>query len=475
NKHDHEASLAGYFIEAGIAHYQMTGRTDARMYEAAKRLADCWYENIGPEPKRSWYGGHQEMEQALVRLARCVDDVEGPGKGRRYVELAKFLMDNRRDGDAYDQTHLPVVQQYEAVGHAVRAVYSYSGMADIAMETGDVGYHSAILSLCDNIVNKKYYVTGGVGSGETAEGFGKNYSLPNNSYCESCAGCGELFFQHKMHLIHHDARYADLYEETIYNAILGGIDLDGKNFFYVNALDAAGTRHPWHVCPCCVGNIPRTLLQMPTWMYTTSADSLYINLFVGSTVSVGRVAGADVQVVQATDYPWSGNVSITLNPSAEARFTVRIRVPNRSVSDLYTCTPNSDGIERISVNGSDIDPAVENGYAVITRNWKAGDRIELVLPMHVQRIKASDKIAADAGRVAVRVGPLIYNIESVDQDLEQILPPTAVLSREWKPDLLRGVTIVKGTFADGSAMTAIPNYARLNRGGRSIVWIKDRP
>ena len=474
NKHDHEGYLAGYFIESAIAHCQMTDRADPRMYQAAKRLADCWCDNVGPPPKKYYYDGHQELEQALVRLARFVDEVEGAGKGKKYLELAKLLMDSRRNGEEYDQSHLPAIQQYEAVGHAVRAVYSYSGMADIAMETGDPDYLSAARSLWDNIVNRKYYVTGGVGSGETSEGFGKDYSLPNHAYCESCAGCGELFFQHKMNLIFHDAKYADLCEETLYNAILGALDLEAKNYTYTNPLDAQGARYPWHVCPCCVGNIPRTLLMLPTWTYATSADSIYVNLFIGSTVTLGKVAGVDVQMVQATDYPWSGNVAITVNPAAEKRFAVKVRSPNRSVSELYASTPDSDGIASIAVNGTVISPRLEKGYAVITRTWKAGDRIDLVLPMNVQRIKASDKVAADVGRVALRRGALIYNIESVDQNVDQVLAPDSALTTEWKPDLLGGVMVIKGAFAGGAPLTAVPNYARNNRGGRSIVWLKDR-
>jgi DUF1680 family protein len=411
---------------------------------------------------------------ALVRLARLVNEVEGDGKGDKYIRLSKFLLDCRRNGSTYDQTHLPVVQQYEAVGHAVRAAYLYSGMADIAMETGDAEYQSAVKSLWDNLVNKKYYITGGIGSGETSEGFGKNYSLPNNAYCESCADCGELFFQFKMNLIHQDARYADLYEETLYNAILGSIDFEGNNFTYTNALDSSGRRYPWHGCPCCVGNIPRTLLMLPTWMYARSEDSLYVNLFVGSAVRVGKVAGTDVQVVQATDYPWGGKVSITINPAAEKAFAVRLRVPNRGVSGLYSATPNSDGISSISVNGSAIKPAIEKGYAVIFRTWKAGDKIELALPMNIQRVKCSPKVAADVGRVALRYGPLIYNIESVDQNVDQVLSAESPLSTQWSGDLLGGVMVIKGRFAAGSDFTAIPNYARLNRGGRSLVWIKDQ-
>ena len=474
NKHDHEGYLAGYFMEAAIAHYQMTGRKDPRMYDAAKRLADCWVNNIGPAPKKAWYEGHQAMEMALVRLGRFVDEVEGAGKGRAYVELAKFLMDSRRNGEEYDQSHLPVVQQYEAVGHAVRAVYSYAGMADIAMEMGDMGYHSALHSLWDNLVNRKYYVTGGVGSGETSEGFGKDYSLPNNAYCESCAGCGELFFQHKMHRIHHEAKYADLYEETIYNAILGSVDLEGKNFFYTNGLDSGGTRYPWHVCPCCVGNIPRTLLMLPTWMYTMGEDGIRVNLFAGSSVDVGSIAGTPVKLVQTTDYPWSGKVSIAVQPAEAREFTVRIRVPDRATSDLYRSTPIVAGLKSLTVNGTAMTPVMEQGYAVIRRQWKAGDRIELELPLEVQRVKCSEKVRANLGRVALRRGPVVYNIESADQNIDQVLAPDAPLTTEWRPELLGGVMVIKGTFANGSPMIAIPNYARLNRGGRSVVWIKDR-
>jgi DUF1680 family protein len=474
DKGAHEGYTAGYFIESAIAHYQMTGRTDPRLYNAAKKLADCWYNNIGPAPKKTWYDGHEEMEQALVRLGRFVNDCEGQGKGQKYVDLAKFLLDSRKGGEPYDQSHLPVVQQYEAVGHAVRAAYLYSGMTDVAMETNDIDYQSAVLSLWDNIVNRKYYVTGGIGSGETSEGFGGDYSLPNNAYCESCSGYGELFFQYKMNLWTHDARYADLYEETLYNAILGSIDLAGNNFTYTNPLDSSEARYAWHGCPCCVGNIPRTLLALPTWMYARSADAVYVNLFIGSTVTVGEVAGASVQMVQETNYPWSGAVSITVNPATATRFDVRIRVPNRNVSGLYTSTPAVSGITSISVNGTPVTPTIDRGYVVIDRTWTAGDKIDLVLPLAVQRVKADDKVTADVGRVALRYGPLIYNVESVDQNVDSVLSPTAPLSILWSPSLLNGVVAIKGAYTNGAALTAIPNYARLNRGGQSLVWIKDR-
>jgi DUF1680 family protein len=466
---DHEGYTAGYFLESAINHYLMTGKKDARLYNAARKLADCWYDHLGPAPKKAWYDGHQEMEQALVRFGRFVNDMEGGGKGQRYIELAKFLLDCRynaargdRERQEYDQSHLPVTQQYEAVGHAVRAVYNYSGMADVAVETHDVDYQSAVKSLWDNIVNKKYYVTGGVGSGETSEGFGPNYSLRNAAYCESCSSCGEIFFQWKMNLAYHDAKYADLYEETMYNALLGGTGLEGKNFFYTNPLDADAPRAPWHVCPCCVGNIARTLLMLPTWVYAKSADSVYVNLFIGSTITVENVGGTDVQMVQATDYPWDGKISITVNPKVRKNFSLKIRVPDRGVSSLYRSTPDANGIASLAVNGAVVKPAIDKGYAVITRQWKAGDRIELVLPMKVQRVRASGQIAADRNKVALRYGPLIYNIEKVDQDLGKTLSPEAALTTEWR-DLLSGVMVIKGAFSDGSAMVAIPNFARANR------------
>jgi len=481
----HEGYVAGYFLDSAIAHYLMTNKSDARLYRAAKKLADCWCKNLGPPPKKPWYDGHQAMEMALARFGRSVNKTEGEDKGSKYIELAKFLLDNRGGGHKYDQSHVPVVRQYEAVGHAVRAVYSYTGMADVALETGDLNYYSAVMSLWDNIVHRKYYVTGGVGSGETSEGFGPNYSLRHNAYCESCSSCGEIFFQHKLNLMHHDAKYADLYEETLYNALLGSIDLEGKSFYYQNPLDSRRDRYPWHGCPCCVGNIPRTLLMLPNWTYAKSDNSVYVNLFIGSTVTIEDVAGTDVQMVQATNHPWSDKVSITVNPTEEKTFSVRVRAPKRGVSDLYTPSPNGDGIVSILVNGSAIAPVIEKGYAVLTRKWKAGDRIDLVLPMRPQRIKASDKVAATIGRVALRYGPLIYVAENVDQDLDKVLRPGAPLTAEWRGDLLGGVMVLKSTWADGSPLMAIPYYARNNRpapapdargrrAAHSTVWLRDR-
>ncbi len=498
---DHEGYVAGYFLESAINHYLMTGKKDARLYNAAKKLADCWCNNLGPAPKKPWYDGHQQMEQGLVRFGRFVNDMEGGGKGQKYIDLARYLLDARylaaasdRDRSEYDQSHLPVVQQYEAVGHAVRAVYTYSGMADVAVETHDPDYQSAVKSLWANLVHRKRYITGGVGSGETSEGFGADYSLRNNGYCEACSSCGDIFFQWKMHLAYHDARYADLYEETMYNALLGSMDLEGKHFYYDNPLDERGPRYAWHVCPCCVGNIPRTLLMLPTWMYSKSVSDVYVNMFAGSTITLENVAGTDVEMVQKTEYPWKGAVSITVNPKVSKRFSVRIRVPNRNVSALYRSEPDAGGVLAVRVNGTPLKRSLKKAMPSSPGPGRPATRLNSS-SRSCRSASSAQKLAATRDKVALRYGPLIYNIEQADQDISKALSPAARLRVEWMPELLGGVMAIKGRFADGSLMLAIPNFARVNRtpaaaasapasrhaGGKapepppvvSIVWIKE--
>jgi DUF1680 family protein len=282
---------------------------------------------------------------------------------------------------------------------------------------------------------------------------------------------------------------------------LGSFDLEGRNFYYQNPLDSGGPRYPWHNCPCCVGNIPRTLFMLPTWIYAKGDGGVYVNLFIGSETTIDDVVGTKVELIQETNYPWDGDVVITVNPAQSKRFAVHVRTPNRDVSELYEGAPEADGLIRLSVNGDEVEPNVERGYAVIDREWQAGDKIELELPMRVQRVRASDQIEATRGRVALRYGPLMYSIESVDQPVDGALDREAELTTEWRPDLLEGVLVIHGKFADGSAMMAIPNYARNNRiplvrlrpplegesdeqpvegrgwrrreGGRSLVWMQE--
>ncbi|MEJ5367759.1 MAG: beta-L-arabinofuranosidase domain-containing protein [Bryobacteraceae bacterium] len=466
---DHEGYVAGYFLEAAIAHHHATGGKDDRLYKAAKKLADCWESHIGPPPKQAWYDEHQGMEQALFRFARYVEQIEGKGAGDRYRRLAKFLLDCRyhaavqpRDRIEYCQSHLPVIEQYEAVGHAVRAAYTYSAMADVVIETGDPDYRSAVKSLWENITHRKLYVTGGIGSGETSEGFGPDYSLPSRGYCETCASCGELFFQWKMGRLWHDARFADLYEDTLYNAILGSLDLECRHFYYDNPLEARVARYRWHVCPCCVGNFPRTLLMLPEWMYAKSADALYVNLFAESRGRIDGIAGTSVEIEQRTEYPWKGGVTLTLKPAKAARFRLHVRVPDRNVSTLYRALPDLPP-PVFRVNGSAVKPAMRNGYAVIERTWKAGDRVECELPHAPQRIVPSEKIPQLRGMIALRYGPLIYNLEPHEQDIAKPAPADLTVQPEWQADLLGGVMTLRGRFRDGSPLTAIPNFARMNR------------
>jgi uncharacterized protein len=460
---NHEGYVAGYFIESAINHYTLTDGKDLRLYNRAKKLADCWVANIGPG-KKAWFDGHQEMEQALVRFGRFVNDQEGHGRGDAYISLAKFLLDSRRGGSEYDQSHLPPGQQYEAVGHAVRATYFYSGMADIAAETHDPDYQSAVMSLWDNMVNKKYYLTGGIGSGETSEGFGPNYSLRNNAYCETCSSCGLVFFQYKLNLAYHDAKYADLYEQTMYNALLGGVALDGNSYCYTNPL-VNTERAKWHDCPCCVANLSRTLLMIPTWAYVKDSLGLYVNMFVGSRIHVGEVAGTAVEVIQKTDYPWKGTVAMTINPEQAKTFSVYVRVPNRTTSKLYKDLPAISGVKRFAVNGVETTPKIHKGYAVVTREWKTGDRIELELPMEPQRVIPDRRIKTDVDSVALKYGPLVYNVETEDnRNIDRKIGDSS-LKTEWRPDLLGGVTVIKGKWADGEELTAIPNFTRMNRSG----------
>ena len=479
----HSGYVAGYFLEAAIAHRMLTGDDADPLYLAAKELADSWDRAVGPPPKRAWYTGHQGLEVALVRFGRFVNDLEGEGAGERYILLAKFLLDGRGGGTEYDQSHLPVTQQYEAVGHAVRASYSYAAMADVAMETGDIDYHSAVASLWDNIVHRKRYVTGGIGSGETSEGYGLDYSLPHSAYCESCSSCGEIFFQHRLHLTTHEAKYVDLYETTLYNALLGSLDLEGENFFYDNPLVNDRARYPWHVCPCCVGNIPRTLLMLPTWMYSRDDENLYVNLFLGSRVTVDDVAGTSVELVQETDYPWTGDVTLRVDPAESRTFSLHVRVPRRDVSELYVLTPERVGVPSFTINGARAVPRWERGYAVFDREWQRGDIVQWTLPLPVQVIRADSRVQATRGQIAFRRGPVIYTVEAIGQEIDRPCDPHPELRPRWAPDLLGGVVVLEGTWSDGSSLTAIPYHGRANRlrdGAddqpeipRSTVWVKE--
>lgn len=487
----HEFYVQGYFLEMGVAHYRITGGADRRLYDAARRCADHLCRTFGPPPRRVWVHGHAGMGYALCRLARLVNEVESPGEGDKYFELAKFLLDTRhtveKHRSPYHQSHRPVVEMTDAVGHAVRATYFYTAVADLAMLTGDEGYRSAVDRIWANAVHRKHYLTGGVGASHRGEAFSDDFDLRNDGYCESCAGCGMTFWADRMARMHHDAHYVDVQERTLYNNVLGAIELSGKNFFYQNPLASEKARYSWHGCPCCVGNIPRALLGIKDLMYALDAkrNTLYVKHFVAGEGRIAEIAGTSLRIGQETDYPWSGGVKITLSPQKPAEFTLKIRIPDRTESHLYTATPDLGGKFVIELNGTARRLPVQNGFVRLRRTWQKGDVVALALPMDVQRVHCDDRVGANRGCVALIRGPITYNIENVDHERDVrdlILPTDAPLKAVWKPELLGGVTAIEGLAAaetdDGrkpAKLFAVPNYVRLNRGGWSQVWITEDP
>ena len=479
--HNHEFYVQGYFIEMGVAHYQAAGGKDRRLYDAARKCADLLCETFGPAPKRTWVHGHPGMEIALCRLGRLVNQVDGPGKGDKYIALTRHQYETRHTvkeyRNAYHQSHLPAVEQGEALGHAVRGTYFFAGIADIAMLQKDPAYLRAADRLWDSAVNRKLYLTGGVGASHKGEAFDADYELRNDGYCEACAGCGQSFWADRMHRIHRSGHYADVQERVLYNNVLGSIELSGENFYYQNPLTGDRARYPWHGCPCCVGNIPRTLIAIKDLAYSLNdaKDTLYVNQFVSLEGVIADVAGTQLRIAQQTEYPWKGEVTLTLHPAARKAFTVKLRVPSRADSALYTTKPDLAGRCEIKVNGQPCDVTIADGYAAVRRDWADGDRIQLTLPMDVQRVYCDERAKANLGRVALQRGPIVYNVESVDHKADirsLVLPPSAALRAEWRGDLLGGVTVIRSDEPD---LLAVPNYARLNRGGRSQVWLVEDP
>lgn len=470
---DHEFYVMGYFLEMGVAHYRMTGGKDRRLYDAAVRCGDHLCAKFGPPPKRTWRNGHPGMEYALCRLGRLVNEVEGPGNGDKYIQLARHFLDHQHEvgkPDAYNQSDKRPTEMSEALGHAVRATYFYTAMTDIALHQRDTAYQQAIARVWMNAIHKKHYLTGGVGASHNGEAFAGDYELPNDGYCESCAGCGLSFWSDRLHRLHADGHYRDVQERALYNNILGAVELSGSNFFYQNPLDSDKARYPWHGCPCCVGNIPRALFAIKDLIYSVNParTELYVSHYVDSEAVLPGVGGNSLRIRQATRYPWNGDIAVTLHPARTTEFTIKLRIPDRTESKLYCATPDLDGQFIVRVNGQPLSPPLERGYIALRCEWKDGDRIELSLPMEVQRIKADPRIAANVGRVALQYGPLVYNIESVDLPPSKNLDALALaadgpLRAEWDDQLLGGVLAIRGALADGTPLQAIPNYARLNR------------
>ncbi|MBN2409744.1 MAG: glycoside hydrolase family 127 protein [Candidatus Aminicenantes bacterium] len=487
----HELYNLGHLYEAAVAHNRATGKKN--LLNIALKSADLVDSVFGRGKKRG-APGHQEIEIGLIKLYRLT------GK-KKYLNLAKFFLDERGRANGrklygeYSQDHKPVVEQAEAVGHAVRAMYLYSGMADVAAITGDEAYVRALDRIWDDVAYKKMYVTGGIGAAGQIEGFGAAYELPNSTaYCETCASIGYILWNWRMFLIKGDSRYIDLLERTLYNAFLSGVGMSGDLFFYPNPLESFGQyrRSPWFNCACCPSNIVRFVPEIPGFVYATRDDSLYVNLFVASRADL-MLGASKVRVEQQTLYPWEGEVKILLHPEEPGEFGIHIRIPGWAVGrpvpgDLYQYADFQEGAVPVRINGETVTPEFAQGYIRLRRTWQDGDTIEVGLPMAVRRVIANPNVEDDAGKVALERGPVVYCAEWPDNAghvSNIVLSDETALFVERRESLLNGVTVIKAEATALSAgrgqdavdrkkqeFIAIPYYAWAHRGeGEMAVWL----
>ena len=486
----HEFYNLGHMVEGAIAHYQATGQRN--FLDIAIRYADCVYNEIGEgEGKQVYVPGHQIAEMALAKLYTVTGE-------KKYLDLAKFFLDKRgytSRRDQYSQAHQPVIEQSEAVGHAVRAAYMYSGMADVAALTGDQAYIDAIGHIWDNIVSKKLYVTGGIGATASGEAFGKNYELPNMSaYCETCAAIGNVYMNYRLFLLHGESKYYDVLERSLYNGLISGVSLEGNGFFYPNPLESMGQhqRQAWFGCACCPSNICRFIPSLPGYVYAVKDNNVYVTLFVSNTATL-KVGGKKLTLSQKTEYPWDGAIGITVDRATGHDFTLKLRIPGWVKgqvvpSDLYAYADNKRLDYTITVNGEAVEKTIgKDGYLAINRRWKKGDRIELHLDMQPRTVKANARVEADRGRLAIERGPIVYCAEWPDNEFDIM---TLLLNREPKfeevrrNDLLYGITQLKTNAqtlsydeegclqAKDVTLTLIPYYAWAHRGsGKMSVWL----
>jgi len=484
----HELYNCGHLYEAASAHYLSTGKR--ALLDVAIKNANLLVKDFGPG-KLAYEPGHQIVEMGLVKLYRITGN-------KAYLELATYFLELRGKGRSgeYSQTHKPVVDQDEAVGHAVRANYMYSGMADVAALTGKVSYLNAIDKIWENVAGKKLYITGGVGATGNGEAYGDNYDLPNMSaYCETCAAIANVYWNFRLFLLHGDSKYYDVLERSLYNGVLSGISLSGDRFFYPNPLESVGqnARSAWFGCACCPSNICRFMPSVPGYVYATKDDKLYVNLYVQSQAALTLQKHA-VVVTQKTGYPWSGDVQLDIQPAKATTFTVMIRIPgwarNKPVpSDLYAYTNPDPTQTTLSVNGVDINYTVDKqGYVALNRKWKKGDKVTITFPMTVKRVVANEKVEDDREKVSLERGPIVYCLEgpdNEDQVLNTVLDdkvsvmPTAYLPTEMK-GIVRLEAMAKATkkgqnntvLTSDKKMVAIPYYAWANRvQSDMMVWI----
>lgn len=483
----HELYNSGHLYEAAVAHYQATGKKN--LLNIATKNADLLVKDFG-YGKEEKAPGHQVVEIGLAKLYRVTGE-------KKYLDLAKFFLDVRGPkGTEYSQANKKVVDQTTAVGHAVRATYMYTGMADIAALTGNEAYLKAIDAIWHDVVERKLYITGGIGATGNGEAFGAPYQLPNMSaYAETCASIANVYWNSRMFLLHGDAKYVDVMERVLYNGLLSGVSLSGDRFFYPNPLASMGQhqRSAWFGCACCISNMARFLPSMPGYMYAQDKNNLYVNLFAGGTAQIKLPAG-NIKLEQQTDYPWNGKVKIAVTPERTAAFALRVRVPGWSKhelvpGDLYFNADKKQQPLTITLNGKPVKYEMEKGYAVINRTWKKGDAIAFELPMDIQKVYANENVKDDKLRFALQRGPLVYCLEGPDNKDSAVqnivVEKTAAIRAVSKPALLNGITVLemKGSstrrqlnseelIRSEQTVTAIPYYAWANRGpGDMVVWI----
>lgn len=501
----HELYNLGHMVEGAVAHWQATG--SRKFLDIAIRYADCVVREVGPKAGQACVvPGHQIAEMALCKLYLATGN-------KKYLDEAKFFLDYRGKTSIkqeYSQSHLPVIEQDEAVGHAVRAAYMYAGMADVAALTGDSDYIKAIGRIWDNIVTKKLYITGGIGATSSGEAFGKNYELPNMSaYNETCAAIGNVYVNYRLFLLHGESKYYDVLERTLYNGLISGVSMDGGGFFYPNPLESMGQhqRQPWFGCACCPSNICRFLPSLPGYVYAVKDRNLYVNLFLSNSATM-KVGGKEVTLSQTTGYPWNGDINIRVDQNKTGVFSLKVRIPGwvkgRPVpSDLYYYDDGKRASYRISVNGQPIEADITaDGYCTISRKWKKGDVVSVHFDMEVRTVRANNKVDADRGQVSFERGPIVYCAEWPDNDFDIMslllnqnptftlgqLPYSDFLAKDEQPKLtlfqgqqLTTLTMPAQTLAydnngnlttRGVTLKLIPYFAWCHRGsGNMKVWM----
>lgn len=464
NMDKHEMYCAGHMIEAGVAYYQATGKR--KLLDVCIRMTDHMMSQFGPG-KRHWVPGHEEIELALVKLYQTTQE-------QKYLDFAYWLLEERGHGHGtmgdegkwdpvYYQDIVPVRQLTDISGHAVRCMYLYCGMADVAALKNDTGYIAAMDRLWDDVVHRNMYITGGIGSSRDNEGFTEDYDLPNlDAYCETCASVGMVLWNQRMNQLTEDSKYIDVLERSLYNGALAGISLGGDRFFYVNPLESKGDHHrqEWYGCACCPSQLSRFLPSIGNYIYASSDDALWVNLYIGNTGQI-RIGETDILLTQETDYPWDGSVKLTISTSQPLEKEIRLRIPN-------WCKTYD-----LSINGKRINVSEEKGYAVI-KDWKSQDVIALDMDMPVEIVAADPHVKENFGKRAIQRGPLVYCMEEIDNPeyFDQIqLSPSTTFQTAFVSDILNGIKTIK-TNGRAQSATFIPYYAWDNRkAGKMRVWI----